>query len=338
MNEPRAITRHSEHLSPDQLRELYREMVRFRRFEEAAARAYGMGKIHGFCHLHIGQEAIAAAVGAVHQPNDIVIGGYRTHTMALSLGMENQSAMDELFGKATGCVQGLGGSMHLFAPDKGFYGGWGLVGQQVPTAAGFAFGQQYRENGGATMVFIGDGAVHQGAIHETLNLASIWDLPLVTVIENNHYGMGTAVDRVSSLPPLHELGAPYKIEHWAFDGMDVLASYDALFEAMKIARETSRPVFLEATCSRFRGHSMGDPGKYRTREQLEAERGRDPIPRFGNDLVDRGVLTKDDLKTIDDEQKAIMKTVLENAENAPLPDLDLIDRYVYADQGGQRHE
>lgn len=337
MNEPRVIPRHSDHLSPDQLREIYRNMVRFRRFEEATARAYGMGKIHGFCHLHIGQEAIAAAVGATHQSHDAIIGGYRTHTLALALGMTEQAAMDELFGKASGCVQGLGGSMHFFEPEKGFFGGWGLVGQQLPTAAGFAFAQKYKETGGATMCFIGDGAVHQGAVHETLNLASIWDLPLVTVIENNHYGMGTSVDRVSSLPPLHALGEPYKIEHWEFDGMDVLASYDALFEAMALARDTSRPVFLEAKCSRFRGHSMSDPGKYRTREQLESERGRDPIPRFGNQLVDRGILSKDDLSAIDEEQKSLMKTVLERAEAAPYPSLDLIDRYVHAGSGGQNH-
>lgn len=326
----RAIPRHSDALSPDQLRDAYRAMVRFRRFEEAAARAYGMGKIHGFCHLHIGQEAIAAAVGAVYQPGDAIIGGYRTHTLALALGMSDQSAMDELFGKATGCVKGLGGSMHFFDPDRGFYGGWGLVGQQVPTAAGFAFAQKYKETGGATMCFIGDGAVHQGALHETLNLASIWDLPLVVVIENNHYGMGTAVDRVSSLPPLHELGAPYKIEHWKFDGMDFQESYNSLFEAMKIARETSRPVFIEATCSRFRGHSMSDPGKYRSKEQLEEERGRDPIPKLGNALVDSGLLDKDALKAIDDAQKDTMKAVLEAAEHAPYPDLELFDAFVHA--------
>lgn len=334
MTENRAFPRRSDELSHDQLRELYQQMVRFRRFEEAAARAYGMGKIHGFCHLHIGQEAIAAATGAATTPLDLVIGGYRTHTLALARGMSDQAAMDELFGKATGCVQGLGGSMHLFDPDNGFYGGWGLVGQQVPTGAGLAFAQKFRNTGGATLCFIGDGAVHQGAIHETLNLAAIWNLPLVVVIENNHYGMGTAVDRVSSLPPLHELGAPYKIRHHAFDGMDVRETYDALSEAMRIARDEQRPSFLEAKCSRFRGHSMSDPGKYRTKDQLAAERDRDPIPAFGNQLVDLGILTKDDLIAIDNEQKAQMKQVLEAAEQAPWPADDLVYRYVHADGHG----
>lgn len=330
MTETRAIPRHSDKLTPDQLRANYEQMVRFRRFEEAAARAYGMGKIHGFCHLHIGQEAIAAAVGAVVQEGDAVIGGYRTHTIGLALGISNQAAMDELFGKATGCAKGLGGSMHFFAPEGGFYGGWGLVGQQVPTGAGLAFAQKYREEPGATMCFIGDGAVHQGALHETLNLAAIWDLPLVVVIENNHYGMGTALDRVSSLPPLHALGEPYKIEHWQFDGMDFHATYDSLSEAMEIARTQSRPVLLEATCSRFRGHSMSDPGKYRTKEQLADERGRDPIPKLGNALVDAGVLDADALKSIDDAQKETMKQVLAAAEDAPYPTLDDFERYVYA--------
>lgn len=330
MDETPVSPQHHKELSEEELRALYVHMVQYRRFEEAAARSYGMGKIHGFCHLHIGQEAIAAAIGAVHQEHDAIIGGYRTHTIALALGISDEAVMSELYGKSTGNVRGLGGSMHLFEPDNGFYGGWGLVGQQLPTAAGIAFAQKYKESPGATMCLIGDGAVHQGAVHESLNLASIWDLPLVVLIENNHYGMGTALDRVSSLPPLHELGEPYGIEHWEFDGMDVLATYDSLFEAMKRARETSRPLFLEAKCSRFRGHSMSDPGKYRTREQLQEERDRDPIPQFGNKLVDEGVLSKDDLKEIDDAQKERMKEVVKLADDAPYVDFSVVEEHVHA--------
>src|SRR5699024_11036543 len=191
MDETPDIPTHHSQLSEEALRELYINMVRYRRFEEAAARSYGMGKIHGFCHLHIGQEAIAAAIGAVHQEHDTIVGGYRTHTLALALGVSEEAAMAELFGKDTGNVRGLGGSMHLFEPEKGVYGGWGLVGQQLPTAAGLAFGQKYKESPGATMCLIGDGAVHQGAVHESLNLASIWDLPLIVLIESHRYGMGT---------------------------------------------------------------------------------------------------------------------------------------------------
>lgn len=318
-------------LPDDLLLNMYREMVRFRRFEEAAARAYGMGKIFGFCHLHIGQEAIAAATGAATIPEDLVIGAYRTHTMALARGMSDQAAMDELFGRATGCSGGYGGSMHLFDVEKGFYGGWGLVGQQVPTGAGLAFAQKYRKTGGATICFLGDGAVHQGAIHETFNLAAIWKLPVVFVVENNNYGMGTAVDRISALPPIHELGAAYKMPHWEFNGMDAIESYFALDKAMKIAREEFQPVFLEAKCSRFRGHSMSDPGKYRTREQLEEEKGRDPIPALGNLLVERGVLTTDALAEIDQQAKDTMKRVLENAEKAPWPDPAGMYNHVLAD-------
>lgn len=318
-------------LSDEVLLHMYREMVRFRRFEEAAARAYGMGRIFGFCHLHIGQEAIAAATGAATIEQDLIIGGYRTHTLALARGMSDQAAMDELFGRATGCSGGYGGSMHLFDVEKGFYGGWGLVGQQVPTGAGLAFGQKFRKTGGATLCFLGDGAVHQGAIHETFNLASIWKLPVVFIVENNNYGMGTAVDRVSALPPIHELGAAYKMRHGEFNGMDAIESYHAIDEAMRIAREENRPSFLEARCSRFRGHSMSDPGKYRTREQLDEEKGRDPIPALGNLLVERGLLSKDDLLTIDNEAKATMKTVLENAEKAPWPDPEGMYKNVFAE-------
>jgi len=338
MDETPDIPKHHTKLSDDQLRDLYTQMVRYRRFEEAAARAYGMGKIHGFCHLHIGQEAIAAAIGAVKQEHDAIIGGYRTHTIALALGVSDEAAMCELFGKDNGNVRGLGGSMHLFEPKQGFYGGWGLVGQQLPTANGIAFAQKYKEVPGATLCLIGDGAVHQGAVHESLNLAAIWKLPLVTLIENNHYGMGTAVDRVSALPPLHQLAEPYGIEHWEFDGMDVLATYDSLFEAMKRARENSTPIFLEAKCSRFRGHSMSDPGKYRTREQLQAERDRDPIPHFGNQLVDDGILSKDDLKNIDDEQKERMKEIVKIADESPYPSYDVVEQYVHAQPQEANHE
>ena len=315
---------------PEDLLALYRQMVRFRRFEEAAARAYGMGRIYGFCHLHIGQEAIAAALGHALQPRDLLISGYRIHTLALARGMDDQPAMDELFGKATGCVQGLGGSMHLFDPDNGFMGGWGLVGQQVPTATGLAFAQKYRNANAVTVCLLGDGAVHQGALHESLNLASIWDLPVVFIVENNHYGMGTAVTRVSSLPPIHELGKPYKIDHGEFDGMDLLASLDAISSAVEQTRTTSRPALLEARCSRFRGHSMSDPGKYRTREQLEEEKARDPIPRLAQHLVDNGAATQEQLDAIDQELKEHFKAVVRNAEQAPWPDNELLDAYTHA--------
>ncbi len=323
----------SASLSDEQLLDLYTEMVNHRRFEESAARSYGMGRIYGFCHLHIGQEAIASGASLAMADGDMMVSAYRIHTMAISRGVTHQEAMDELFGRATGNVGGMGGSMHLFKPDNGFYGGWGLVGQQVPTATGLAFSNKYKENGAVVVCFMGDGAVHQGAIHESLNLASIWSLPIVYIVENNHYGMGTAVDRISSLPPIHRLGAAYDIDHGEFDGMDVLKTYDAISEAFERARSTSRPTFLEAHCSRFRGHSMSDPGKYRTRDQLAEEKSRDPIPTLAQTLVERGLLDDEKISAIDKAAKERMKKVLKAAEEAPWPDASEIHTNVFAEGG-----
>lgn len=331
-----SIPKHHKKLSKHELIALYSRMVHYRRFEEAAARSYGMGKIHGFCHLHIGQEAITTAIAATHQKGDAVIGGYRTHTLALAMGVHDEEVMCELYGKAPGNVHGLGGSMHLFQPETGFYGGWGLVGQQLPTANGLAFAQKYNDSPNATLCLIGDGAVHQGAVHESLNLASVWDLPLIVLIENNHYGMGTAVDRISALPPLHELAGPYNIDHWEVDGMDALAMYDSLYEAFERARQNRRPCFVEAKCSRFRGHSMSDPGKYRTKEELKAEKGRDPIPTLGNLLIDEGHLSKEELQKIDDDAKTHMKKITKIADDAPTLEPDKLTSFIFA-QGGH-HE
>jgi pyruvate dehydrogenase E1 component alpha subunit len=317
-------------LSEDQLKSLFSEMVRYRRFEEAAARAYGTGKIYGFCHLHIGQEAISAAVGEAARDSDLVISAYRIHTMALARGVSEEEAMFELFGRDTGNVRGLGGSMHLFNPEQGFYGGWGLVGQQVPVGTGLAFAQKYNGTDNVVVCLLGDGAVHQGAVHESLNLASIWDLPIVYIVENNHYGMGTAVERISALPPLHRIGESYNIEHSEFDGMDVLKSYDAVSEAVEHARSESRPVFLEGKCSRFKGHSMSDPAKYRTREELEEEKSRDPIPHLRQHLIDNGILTEDEVDQIDKDAKKKMKEVAKQAEDEPWPDPSILDDYVFA--------
>ena len=324
-------TRPSDALTREQLLAMYESMVLQRRFEEGAARSYGMGKIYGFCHLYIGQEAVSTGCATAMGDDDIMISAYRIHAQALALGVPPQAVMDELYGRATGSVGGMGGSMHIFDIEKGFWGGWGLVGQQIPTATGIAFAQKYLDSGRVTCGFLGDGAMHQGAVHESLNLASIWNLPLVVTVENNHYGMGTAVERISSLPPLHEFGGAYEIAHDSFDGMDVLASYDAYHTAIERARNESKPTFLEAVCSRFRGHSMSDPGKYRTKEELEDEKSRDPIPKLGAVLIDKEFATEDELKDIDKRTKAEVKTILKNAENAAWPDESQIFTNVLAD-------
>lgn len=329
-----APARPSDALDADTLRRMYREMLEQRRFEEAAGRAYGMGKIYGFCHLYIGQEAISTGTAHAMTAGDILVGAYRIHAQALALGLTADEVMGELFGKATGSVQGVGGSMHLFDREKGFWGGWGLVGQQVPMAVGVAFAQRYQKTGQVVIAFFGDGAMQQGAIHEAFNMAAIWRCPIVFVVENNGYGMGTAIERVSAVQPLHGFADAYGMKNAAFDGMDVLASYDAFHDAITYARTESRPVFLEARCSRFRGHSMSDPGKYRTREQLEEEKNRDPIPRLAALLVERGLMKEEDVAAIDREVKDEMKAVVARADEAPWPDPALIHRYVYASESG----
>lgn len=318
-------------LPKDTLLRMYRDMVEQRRFEESAARSYGMGKIYGFCHLYIGQEAISTATAHATEDRDIVVSAYRIHAQALAMGISPDKVMAELMGKASGSVHGLGGSMHIYDVEKGFWGGWGLVGQQIPMATGIAFAQKYRKTGAVTLGFFGDGALHQGAIHESFNLASIYDVPIVFVLENNGYGMGTAVSRVSSLEPIHEMAANYKFEHAVVDGMNVLDCYDAFSDAIEHARSKSRPFFLECRASRFRGHSMSDPGKYRTKEQLEEEKALDPIPKLGAVLVEKGYATEDELKQIDKDVKAEIKDVTKRAEAADWPDPSLIDKYTYVD-------
>lgn len=317
-------------LSEEQLTSLFTDMTRFRRFEEAAAKAYGTGKIYGFCHLHIGQEAIAAALGAATTKDDKVISGYRIHTMALAKGHDEEKAMFELFGRETGSVHGLGGSMHLFDVENGFYGGWGLVGQQVPVGTGLALAEKYKKTDNVVVCLLGDGAVHQGAVHESLNLASIWGLPIVYIVENNHYGMGTSVDRISALPPLHRIGDSYDIKNGKFDGMDALKSYQAIADAIEYVRSEGKPVFLEGVCSRFKGHSMSDPAKYRTREQLEEEKSRDPIPKLREQLIERGVLSEEEADDIDKKAKDRMKKIAKQAEDEPWPDPSILEKYVFA--------
>ncbi len=316
-------------LPAEQLRQMYRDMLEQRRLEESAARAYGMGRIYGFCHLYIGQEAVSTGCSHAMRDGDIMVSAYRIHAQALARGVSAQEVMDELFGRETGNVHGLGGSMHMFAPDKGFWGGWGIVGQQVPMAVGLGFAQRYRGTGGVTIVFFGDGALQQGAIHEAFNMASIWDVPIVFVLENNRYGMGTAVSRVSALEPAHAMASSYNFRHASIDGMNVLDTYAAFSEAIAYARTESRPYFLEMRCSRFRGHSMSDPGKYRTKDQLAEEKAQDPIPKLAKVLVDAGQATEEELAALDKDVKAAMKEVLKKAESAPWPDPSRIREFVY---------
>ncbi len=284
--------------SRDDLTALYRAMFRIRRFEEEAARAYAQGKIGGFLHLYIGQEAIAVGANAALRPDDYVFQTYRDHGTALSRGMTTRAAMAELYGKDTGCSRGLGGSMHYFDPEHGFYGGYGIVGGHVALAAGAAFKSKYTGDKRVTVCFFGEGATNIGGFHEGASLAGLWKLPLVLVCENNRYSMGTPLSRTSPVEDITSKAAGYGMKGDRFDGHDVLTVREKMQVAIDRAREGGGPTLIEILTYRFRGHSMSDPGKYRTREELEERKKNDPIVLFRAHLEKKGVKS-DDLGAID---------------------------------------
>lgn len=310
--------------------ELRNDMVRIRRFEEKAGQMYGLRKIGGFCHLYNGQEAVAVGfIGAMDRERDKVLTGYRDHGHALAAGMSPDSIMAELFGKVTGSSRGKGGSMHLFDPDKGFLGGNGIVGAQIPVAVGVAFAQKYRKTGGATAVFFGDGAIHQGAFHEALNLAKIWDLPAVLVCENNQWGMGTSWKRVSAVEDFSLMASAYGVRGERVDGMDVLAVRDAAVRALKDAR-AGRPVLIEARTYRYKGHSMSDPQKYRTRDEVDEYRKQDPIYLLEEKMKAAGAWDEDRAAAQDAAADAMAAGAVAFAESSAEPALHTIYEDVYA--------
>lgn len=309
----------------DFLIDLLEEMVLMRRFEEKAGQMYGLQKIGGFCHLYIGQEAIATgSIAALDLKEDYVLTTYRDHGHAISCGMSPDSIMAELYGKITGCARGKGGSMHLFDKDKHMYGGHGIVGSHLSLAAGVALKIKYMEEDGVVLCYFGDGAIHQGSFHESMNLAKIWDLPIVYICENNQYGMGTSVDRVSAIRELYKMGDSYRIPGKQVDGMNVLEVYEETLEAVKKAREEGQPGFLEMKTYRYRGHSMSDPAKYRTREELDEYRRQDPILLLKDAMVENDMLTEDEYKKMDDEAKEISNKSVEFAENSEEPGLEAL--------------
>ncbi len=313
------------------LRPMLEEMVLIRRFEEKAGQMYGLKKIGGFCHLYNGQEAVCSgAARAMIRGTDILLTGYRDHGHALSLGMEPNRIMAELYGKATGVSKGKGGSMHMFDYEKGMWGGNGIVGGQIPLATGSAFAQKYKKTGGATVCYFGDGAIHQGAFHEAMNLAALWKLPVVFICENNQYGMGTAVGRASSVQDLYVKGQAYGIPSKMVDGMDVIAVYEEVKAAMELARTQNQPSFLEIKTYRYKGHSMSDPAKYRTKEETEAYLQQDPILLLKKRMEEAGFLTDEEYKEIDKKAKEIVAQAVEFAENSPEPPKDEIYAGLYA--------
>jgi pyruvate dehydrogenase E1 component alpha subunit len=305
------------------LRKLLVEMLRIRRFEEKAAQMYGLRKIGGFCHLYIGQEAVAAgALAALDLSVDYVLTGYRDHGHALACGISAKSLMAELYGKIDGCSRGKGGSMHFFDAGKHMLGGNGIVGGHIPVATGVALKIRYKKEKGAVLCFFGDGAIHQGAFHESLNLAKIWNLPIVYICENNQYGMGTDFRRVSSVEDFSLMGASYGIQGRQVNGMDVLAVYEAVKEAAGRARKKGEPAFLEIKTYRYKGHSMSDPAKYRTKEELEEYRQQDPILILKDRLVASGQLTEEAYKKMDDRSRQEAEEAAAFAEQSPEPPLE----------------
>ena len=321
-----------EELGDERLVAMLRDMLLLRRFEEYAGRAYQRRKIKGFCHLYIGQEAVGVGAMAALTDVDKIVSHYREHGHALARGMDPNAVMAELFGKATGCTGGKGGSMHLFDAEKGFLGGWGIVGGQIALAGGVAFSQKYRDEDAACLCFLGDGAVHQGIVHETLNMASLWDLPLITIVENNRYAMGTSIERVAAVTELAKKSEPYNIVGETVDGQDIFAVYDAIKRARKRAVEEGRPTWLDVLTYRYRGHSMTDPAPYRTKEEVEEEQDlRDPIARMSNWMVSEGILSEDKVGELDDEVTQISKDAMAFADESDFPDPSVLTEDVYVE-------
>ncbi|MDA0683906.1 MAG: pyruvate dehydrogenase (acetyl-transferring) E1 component subunit alpha [Bacteroidetes bacterium] len=316
-------------LSEDQVMGMYRNMLLQRRFEERAAQMYGKQKIAGFLHLYIGQEAISTGTAiAINIGSDSVITAYRDHGHALALGMSANEGMAEMFGKVGGCSKGKGGSMHFFSKEHGMFGGHGIVGAHVPVGVGLAFAHKYKEDGGVAIAFYGDGAAGQGAVHEAANLMAIYELPAILVVENNNYAMGTAVHRAFGQVEFSHWAASYDVRGSVADGMDVFAVCKAMQDATALARE-GKPTMMEIRTYRYRGHSMSDPQKYRTKEELESKKNEDPIIRLKAYLLERKITTEETLDSIDDDVKNEVLASVEFAENSPAPDLDDIYNDVY---------
>lgn len=317
--------------SPDELLDFYKQMLLVRRFEEKAGQMYGMGLIGGFCHLYIGQEAVVAGLQTALKDGDDVITGYRDHGHMLALDCDPNIIMAELTGRSGGISKGKGGSMHMFDVEKGFYGGHGIVGAQASLGTGLAFAHKYRGTDNVTLAYFGDGAANQGQVYESFNMAKLWNLPVIYVIENNQYAMGTAVKRASSEVELFRRGESFQIPGKQVDGMNVLAVRAAAEEAIAWCRSGKGPMILEMKTYRYRGHSMSDPAKYRSKEEVQKIRSeQDPIELIKNTILKSGELDEAELKAIDKEIKATVAKAADFAQNSPEPDLSELYTEVLA--------
>lgn len=317
-------------LDRDLLIELYRQMILIRRFEEKSAEAYVAGKIGGFCHLYIGQEACGVGSIAAIRKDDYVLASYREHGLALAKGMSARAVMAELFGKATGCSKGKGGSMHMFDKSRGFLGGHAIVGGQIPLATGTAFASKYKGTDQVTLCYFGEAAVNQGAFHESLNMAQLWKVPCIYICENNQYGMGTSQARAMSLRDVAQKAYAYEMASEFVDGMDVLAVREATMRAVERARKDFLPTLLEIRTYRFMGHSMSDPGNYRTRAEIEKYQERDPIKLFSASLLEEKIVDDKTLAEIDRKVREEVEDSYRFADESPLPDPEELYTDIYA--------
>ena len=317
----------------EELHRLLYLMLLGRRFEDRCAEAYALGRIGGFCHLYIGQEAVAVGAISPLRDDDYVITAYRDHVQALAKGMTPREVMAELYGRATGCSGGKGGSMHLYSAERNFLGGWGIVGGQIPLATGVGWAIKYRKQDRVCLCFFGEAAVNQGAFHEALNMAALWKLPVVFIVENNRFGMGTAWERVASLYDISQKASAYDMPAAIADGMDVLRMRATIQEAIDRARKDGTPTLVEARCYRFMGHSMSDPvhGVYRTKEEVEEEKQKDPIRVLIDQLTAAELLTEDELNAMDERIKEEVEDAARFADESPDPEPDRLYSNVYAE-------
>ena len=327
-----ASAKSTKQLKPDRdtLLKIFHQMLLIRRFEEKCAESYSLGKIGGFCHLYIGQEAVAVGSILALRPNDYVITSYREHGQAIAKGISPNAVMAELYGKADGCSKGKGGSMHLFDASVNFLGGHAIVGGQIPLATGVAFASKYQGTDQVTLCFFGEAAVNQGAFHESLNMAQLWKLPCIYICENNMYGMGTSAERAMSLSEVAQKSCAYEIASEFVDGMDVLAMRAATQRAIERARKDYLPTLIEARTYRYMGHSMSDPGKYRTRKEIEKYQERDPIKLFRQTLEENDLLTEQHVSEIDADIHEQVEAAVRFAEQSPAPDPKELMTNVYA--------
>lgn len=307
-------------------------MELLRKFEEKAGQLYGMQKIRGFCHLYMGQEAVAAGAMTATQPSDKFITAYRDHGLAIAKGISAKACMAELFGKITGCSKGKGGSMHFFSKEHNFYGGHGIVGGQIGVGAGLAFAEQYQDTQNAVLCFFGDGAARQGVLHETFNMAMLWKLPVVFICENNMYAMGTSVERTSNVLDIYKLADGYDMPGDSIDGMKCEEVHVGIERAVKRAREGDGPTLLEIKTYRYRGHSMSDPAKYRTKEEVEEYRQRDPINQVRNTILEQKMASEEELQAIDERVKGEINDAVTFAEESDFPDDSELLKDVYTQE------